>query len=199
MNPPLPPPSPPLRRSDRELPATWVVRLIDDFADRYHAFRREMSGGQWRSLVLMGALLYAPSRLLHEAGHLAAGLLLGAEVEGFHVGGSWPLDAVVTLVSVKIRPLDLYLRVEPNLLWGAYLRWDTRGVGWVLRPLLAVAGPVVTFLIGHFAWRAYVRDPGRRWLFVLYAVNFALFLFGFVIPISGNDGYHFWRMVLRKE
>lgn len=191
--------TPPFRRSDRELPATWIVRLIDDFADRYLAFRREISAGRWRYLVLMSALFYPLSRLLHEVGHLAAGLLLGAEVEGFHVGGSWPLDITVTLASVKVRSLDLYLRVEPNLLWGGYLRWDTRGVWWVLRPLLAAAGPAVTFLIGRLAWRAYVRAPGRRWLLALYAVNLALFLFGFVIPLPGTDGLQFWRMVLRRE
>lgn len=190
-------PAPPLLRSDRELPATWVVCLIDDFADRYLAFRREMAG--WRSLVLMVALLYPPSRLLHEVGHLAAGLLLGADVEGFHVGGSWPLDAAVAVSSVKVRALDLYLRVEPNLLAGGRLRWDTRGVWWAVRPLLAAAGPAVTLLTGHLAWRAYVRDPGRRWAFALYAVNLALFLFGFVIPLPGTDGLQFWRMILRRE
>lgn len=190
-------PAPPLRRPDRELPATWVVRMIDDFADRYLAFRREMAG--WRYLVLMGVLLYPPSRLLHEVGHLTAGLLLGADIEGFHVGGSWPLDAAVAVASVKVRALDLYLRVEPNLLAGGAMRWDTRGVWWVVRPLLTAAGPAVTFLIGHFAWRAYVRDPVRRWALALYAVNLALFLFGFVIPLPGTDGLQFWRMILRRE
>jgi hypothetical protein len=181
------------------MPATWAVRLIDAFADRYHAFRRELSGGRWPYAVLMTALLYPPSRLLHEAGHLAAGLLLGGAVEGFHIGGSWPLGASVAVASFKIRSLDLYLRVEPNLLWGAYVRWDTREVWWVLRPLLAITGPAVTFLVGRLAWGAYFRGSGRRWAFALYAVNLALFLFGFVIPIPGKDGYHFWRMVMRKE
>jgi hypothetical protein len=174
-----------------------VVRLIDGIADRYLAFRREMAG--WRSLVLMGVLLYPPSRLLHEVGHLTAGLLLGADVEGFHVGGSWPLDTAVAVASVKVGALDLYLRVEPNLLAGGYMRWDTRGVWWVVRPLLIAAGPAVTFLVGRFAWRAYVRDPGRRWALALYAVNLALFLFGFVLPLPGTDGLQFWRMILRRE
>ncbi|GEM_PF-5522482 len=189
--------APPLRRPDRELPSTWVVRLIDDFADRYLAFRREMA--RWRSLVLMSVLFYPPSRLLHEVGHLTAGLLLGAGIEGFHVGGSWPLDTAVAVASVKVRALDLYLRVEPNLLAGGHMRWDTREVWWVVRPLLTAAGPAVTFLVGRFAWRAYVRDPGRRWALALYAVNLALFLFGFVIPLPGTDGLQFWRMVLRRE
>ena len=122
--------APPLarRRPEYEL-STRAVYLIDEFVARVQAFRREVPWARAWKAALMVALLYPPSRLLHEVGHLAAGLLLGAEIEGFHLGGSWPLDLPAVLVSLKVTPLDLYLRVEPNLLQGAHLRWDTRGSG----------------------------------------------------------------------
>lgn len=183
---------------DREL-STGAVRLIDALVAHIHAFRREVRPGRFLYLGLMTALLYPASRLLHESGHLLIGFLLGAEVEGVHIGGSWPLDFPVVLASRKIAILDMYLRVEPNPLSGAYLRWDTREVWWGLRPLLAAAGPVVTFWVGHLAWKGYAADNHRRWLFVLYAVNLAMLVFGFLVPISGTDGYQFWRMVLRRE
>ncbi len=186
------------RHSEQEL-STRAVRLIDTLVAHVQAFRREVRRERLGYLLLMSALLVPPSRLAHEFGHLLVGLLFGAAVEGVHIGSSWPLDAPAVLASFKVKALDLYLRVEPNLLSGAHLRWDTREVWWGLRPLIAAAGPAVTFCIGCLAWRGYARNPDRRWLFVLYAINLTMFLFGFVIPLPGTDGHQFWRMILRRE
>ncbi len=188
----------PRRHPEKEL-SSWAVHLIDAFVERVRAFRREACRKRLGTFLLMSALLYPPSRVAHEAAHLLAGILFGAEAEGAHIGSSWPLDAPVVLASFKVRMLDLYLRVEPNLLAGAHLRWDTREVWWVLRPLIAAAGPATTFCIGRLAWRGYSHHPERRWLFALYAVNLALFLLGFAIPLPGTDGHQFWRMILRRE
>lgn len=186
------------RLPEREL-STWAVRLIDELAARVHAFRREVCPGRFLYIGLMTALLYPASRLAHEAGHLVLGFLLGAQVEGIHIGNSWPLDVPVVVASVKVAMLDLYLRAEPNLLSGAQVHWDTREVWWGLRPLLSAAGPAVTLWIAHMAWKGYAAGNHRRWLFVLYAVNLAIFTFGFLVPIPGTDGHQFWRMILRRE
>lgn len=142
------------------------------------------------------ALSLVVSVVLHEGGHLVAGLMFGEPVRKLRIG-SGP-----TLIGFRVRGLVIQVCLNP--LSGGAVYYSTQGLRPGARRLLSIAaGPAVNAFVSVIAFSLY--QNGLSWLGIFVVANAALFI-ATAMPTTSveggrkraSDGMQILNLLLRR-